>query len=120
VYPFLAPGGWESVVNTGSVESNIIHVRHASGVDVCVVNVADLYGAFGVLGVLGTKGALSANFSDTFHAFKTQLVDFVEYLRTGRRPFDFSQTVELMKIIIAGIQSREQGGRRIMLADLKT
>ena len=119
VYPFLTPGGWESVVNTGTYESNIVHLRHASGVDVCVTNVADLYGAFGVLGILGTKGALSARYGDNFFAFKAQLVDFVQYLRTGKRPFDFSQTVELMKIIIAGIQSREQGGRRIMLADLK-
>ena len=34
--------------------------------------------------------------------FKNQLDSFVEYLRTGNLPFDFSQTIELMKIIIAG------------------
>lgn len=60
----------------------------------------------------------SAKFTDSFNAFKTQLIDFIGYLRSGRRPFEFSQTVELMKIIIAGIQSREQGGRRIMLSEL--
>lgn len=119
VYPFLPTGGWESVVNSGSIDSNIVHVHHSCGVDVSIFNVADMYGAFGAMNIYGTKGMLSAKFTDNFNAFKTQLIDFIGYLRTGQRPFEFSQTVELMKIIIAGIHSREQGGRRIMLKELE-
>jgi predicted dehydrogenase len=115
VYPFLRPGGWLSVSNTGTAEANIVHARHADGVDVVLAAVADLYGAFGCLGLYGTKGSLTERFQDTFFAFKTQLVAFVEYLRTGRLPFPFSETIELMQIIIAGIRSREQAGRTIRL-----
>lgn len=118
VYPFLPPGGWESVINTGSINSNIVHVHHHCGVDVSIFNVTDMYGAFGAMNIYGTKGMLSAKFTDSFNAFKTQLIDFIGYLRTGKRPFEFSQTVELMKIIIAGIQSREQGGQRIRLDEM--
>lgn len=119
VYPFLPPGGWEWVVNTGSEKANIVHAHHRSGVDVSVSCIADMYGAFGAMNLYGTKGILSARFTDSFTAFKTQLVDFVQYLRTGTLPFLFTETVELMKIIIAGIQSREQGGSKILLDDLK-
>jgi predicted dehydrogenase len=118
VYPFLPVGGWESVINTGTINSNIVHAHHKCGVDVSIYNVADMYGAFGAMNIYGTKGMLSTKFTDSFNAFKTQLVDFITYLRTGQRPFEFPQTVELMKIIIAGIQSREQGGRRIVLSEL--
>lgn len=118
VYPLLRPGGWLSVANTGTAEANIVHARHADGADVVLAAVADMYGAFGCLGLCGTKAALTERFQDTFYAFKTQLVAFVEYLRTGRLPFPFEETVELMKIIVAGIRSREQGGRAVMLEEI--
>lgn len=118
VYPFLAPGGWESVSNTGTEQANIVHVRHASGIDVVLFAIADMYGAFGCLDIYGTKGAMNIRFKDTFFAFKTQLVAFIDYLRTGRPPFPFAQTVELMKIVIAGIRSREEHGRSVALSEI--
>jgi hypothetical protein len=50
--------------------------------------------------------------------FKKQLESFIAYLRTGQRPFPYAETVELMKIIIAGIISREQGGREVLLEEI--
>ena len=120
VYPFLAPGQWISVANTGTKEANILHIRHQSGTDVVLMAVADMYGAFGHLNAYGTKGLLSVQFEDTFYAFKTQLEQFVSYLRTGKLPFEFEQTVELMKIIIAGIKSRNESGRTVMLEEIST
>ncbi|NUQ64365.1 MAG: Gfo/Idh/MocA family oxidoreductase [Pirellulales bacterium] len=119
VYPFLAPGGWLSVSNTGSPEANIVHARHRDGVEIVLAAIQDLVGAFGILSVCGTHGYLSGRFSDSFHAFKKQLEVFVDYLRTGNPPFDFSQTVEQMKIIIAGIRSRDQAGRKVSLEEIE-
>ena len=50
--------------------------------------------------------------------FISALVDFVGYLRTGMRPFPWSETEELIRMVIAGIWSREKGGREIRLADV--
>ena len=119
VYPLLAPGGWLSVANTGTESANIVHVRHASGVDVVLATIADMYGAFGRLNIHGTKGSLAAGFEDTFFSFKAQLSAFVDYLRTGELPFPFAETVELMKIIIAGIRSRNESGRTVLLDDIQ-
>ena len=115
VYPMLEPGGWLSVANTGTESANIVHARHQSGVDVVLAAVADMYGAFCKLNVYGTTGSLAVPFVDTFYAFKTQLEAFVGYLRTGELPVPFDQTVELMKIIIAGIRSRKESGRTVSL-----
>jgi predicted dehydrogenase len=115
VYPMLEPGGWLSVANTGTESANIVHARHASGVDVVLAAVADMYGAFCKLNVYGTKGALAAPFEDTFYSFKAQLVAFVEYLRTGESPVPFDQTVEMIRIVIAGIRSRQESGRTVSL-----
>jgi hypothetical protein len=119
VYPLLPPGGWQSVANTGSGDANVVHARHEAGVDVVLGVVKDLFGGFGHMLVSGTKATRYAAFGDTFFAFKRQLEVFIEYLRTGQPPFDFAQTVELMKIIIAGLRSREAGGRTVPLDEIE-
>lgn len=112
IYPILGPG-FLSVRNTGTVERNVVHLKHRSGVDVVVIASADMYGGFGCLQLCGTAGNVQLVFGDTFFAFKAQLAAFIEFLRTGIRPFPFEDTVELMKLLIAGTRSREEGGRDI-------
>ena len=119
VYPLLEPGGWVSVANTGTESANIVHARHASGVDVVLAAVADMYGAFARLGIYGTAGCLAAAFEDTFYAFKRQLEVFVAYLRSGELPVPFAETVEMIKIIIAGVRSRQESGRTIRLDEIR-
>lgn len=118
VYPFLQPGGWESVAHRGDANRSLMHLRHASGVDVMVNQVMDLYGGFGCLSLHGTKASLVTQFKDNFFAFKTQLAGFIEYLKTGVCPVDFTQTFEQMKIIIAGLRSRAEDGRTVDLMEL--
>jgi hypothetical protein len=79
-----------------------------------------MFGGFGMVTLAGTSGNLQLRFADTYHAFKTQLLGFASYLRTGEPPVPFEETRELMKLIIAGIESREQGGRKIYLSELET
>lgn len=119
VYPFLPAGGWRDVVNTGQSGANVVHLHHETGVEVVIAVIPDLTGAFGCLNVYGTGGALTARFEDTFFAFKSQLEQFIGFLRSGVLPFPFAETVELMKILIAGTRSREEDGRRIRLEEIQ-
>lgn len=117
VYPILGPG-FISARNTGSSERNVVHFKHQSGGDLVAVANYDMIGGFARLQLCGTLGSASANLADTFFAFRTQLVAFVDYLRTGVRPFPFDETIELMKMVIAGIRSREEGGREVLLKEI--
>ena len=114
VYPILGPG-FVSIRNTGSAERNIVHLKHRRGVDVIVAAIGDMYGSFGCLQLCGTAGRVQLASGDSFFSFKAQLAAFVEYLRTGARPFPFEETVELMRLVIGGIRSREAGGCEIEL-----
>jgi len=118
VYPMLSAGGYTSVSHRGNEEANFIHLTHECGVAIHLNVINDLYGAFGHVHAFGTKGAVEAKFSDTFHAFKAQLEGFVTYLRTGESPVPFSETVEQMKVIIAGIESRKRGGSVVRLDEI--
>lgn len=117
LYPILGPG-FVSARNTGTSERNIVHLKHQSGVDAVVVATADMFGALGVLTLCGTEGSATAKFSDTFYAFKSQLEAFIKFLRTGDRAFPFEETVELMKLVIAGIRSREENAREVLLSEI--
>jgi predicted dehydrogenase len=117
VYQLLPAGGWQSVANTGSRDSNVVHIHHEQA-EVVLAVVNDMYGAFGCVDVLGTQGRLGTVFKDTFQAFKSQLVAFVEYLRSGIAPFPFSETVEQISIIVAAIRSRDEGGRVVRLTEI--
>ena len=118
IYPVLGPG-FISARNTGDQNRNIVHLKHSSGVDVVVAAVGEMYGGFGVLTLCGTAGHAQVAFSDTFYAFKAQLEAFIEYVRTGERAFPFDETVELAKLVIAGIRSREKGGTEVLLSEIK-
>ena len=118
IYPVLGPG-FISARNTGSSHRNIVHFTHERGIDVVAAAIEDMYGSFGILELCGTTGHTEVAFSDTFYAFKKQLEAFVSYLRTGIRPFPFSETEELMKMVIAGIISREEEGREVLLSEIE-
>jgi hypothetical protein len=117
IYPILGPG-FISCKNTGSKERNVVHFTHECGADVVVIVRKDLFGGSGLLTIAGTKGSDQLKSMDSFYSFKTQLEAFDNYLRTGERPFPYSETEELMRMIIAGIQSREAGGKEIFLKDI--
>jgi hypothetical protein len=117
IYPILGPG-FISARNTGTRDRNIVHLKHKCGADIIVVASADMYGSFGCLQLCGTAGKVQTVSGDSFYAFKTQLEAFISYLRTGLYPFPFAETVELMQLVIAGIRSRDEGGREVLLTEI--
>jgi len=115
MYQLTGPG-FTTVRNVGPKGRDTVLFKHTRGFDCVVWAYYEAFGSFGVYQVYGSEGCGGCKFSDTFSAFKTQLVTFVEFLRTGRLPFDAAQTFELMRIIVGGIISRERGGEEIELA----
>lgn len=117
VEPLLGTG-FLSVQAHSEEGGDLMHITHRSGVRLTLGALHDAYGSFGAVHLYGTKGDLALKHSDTYHAFRAQLVAFINMLQTGVRPLPFDETVELMAVIIAGIRSRAQGGAVIRIADV--
>lgn len=116
MYPLLGEG-FISVRNTGTYERTVVHIKHKSG---CNVNIIQGIGmAGGGMLILGEHGARHLTTGDSYYAFKKQLDLFVHWLRTGEEPFPFEETVELMKLVIGGLRSREEGGREVFLDEIQ-
>lgn len=116
MFPLLGLG-FEWVQNLGTRDRAMVHLHHQNG---CDVDIPMGYG-FSSNGVtiMAEYGSVVVADSDSFYAFKKQLEMFIQYLRTGEEEYPFADTVEMAKIIIAGIISREEGGRRVWLSEIK-
>lgn len=118
VFPLLGEG-FISIQNTGTYERNMLHLMHKSGCDVHIPLSAGMYGAFGKTLLIGSAGSLCIEDGDSYYAFKKQMVNFVEWLRTGKEPFAFTETIELAKLVIGGIKSLQEDGRKVFLEEIK-
>lgn len=119
IFPLLGEG-FISIQNTGTYERNMVHITHKTGCDIHVPLSAGMFGAFGTTLMVGSIGNKTITDNDSYYSFKKQMDNFVYYLRTGQEPFPFTETIELMKLVIGGIRSREQGGRKILLSEIKS
>lgn len=117
VYPIVGPG-FISVRNTGTPQANLVHMKHIDDIDLVAAVNSDMYGGFGYLQLSGTNNTVQLQSRDSYHAFRAQLEAFLTYVRTGVRPFPFEETVELIKLVIAGIRSRDEGGREVFLEEI--
>jgi predicted dehydrogenase len=117
VEPLLG-AGFLSVQAQSDAGGDLVHLTHRSGVRLTLGALHDAYGSFGAIHLYGTNGDLALKLTDTYHAFRAQLVAFIDMLHTGEHPLPFEETVELMAVIIAGLRSREQGGAPIAIANI--
>jgi predicted dehydrogenase len=118
IHGLLPSGEWEDVINTGDEAANIVHIRHKRAVDVVIAVNHDMFGGFCHVTIYGTTGRLDARFRDSFTAFKRQLQAFVKAIQGDPSDCQPTTTHEQMAVLIAAIESREQGGRRIQVSSV--
>ncbi len=112
--------GFVSVRLESSAACEIAHLVHVSGVEVTLPVIKDGGATFGTMHVCGTAGQTHFKFGDTYTGFRRQLVSFIDYVRTGVEPYPFAETVELMSVLIAGIVSKKEGGRRVLVSEIQS
>jgi predicted dehydrogenase len=115
----ITGSGYRWAQTSGLEGGDVVTLGHANHVSVTLPAIHDAYGSFGVIQACGTSGHQSLQFRQTYAAFRAQLVAFIDALKSGRDPFPFDQTIEQMLLIIAGRESRAQGGHRVEVAELR-
>lgn len=108
--------GVEVVCNLGNEMANVVYIKYRDGRQ-AVVNV--IYDTrISRYDIVGTGDTKTLVISDSFYMFKRQLQTFVDFVTTRRYPYPPEETIEMIKVIIAGIRSRENGGRPVSLCRL--
>ena len=100
----------ESVFNIGDEKLNLAHLEFKSEKK-ALLQVVYYSTIFGRYDIFCQNSTITIETRDYFHMFKKQLEEFTNFVKTGKLPFPFSQTVEIIKVVIAGIKSREKKAR---------
>ena len=87
--------------------------EHDSGATATVACVSGGVGSFATMHAYGADTHRSVQLSDTFGAFREQLVQIARWLSGSDPVHAFEETVELMGFLMAARQSAELGGRMI-------
>ncbi len=116
VYAIMG-GGIESVQNIGRDGEEIVHLNFADGRHAVLQTFARISG-YGVLVFFGEKDTAFTQDHDAFFQFKNTLVHFIEMLKIDNPPFDWHQTIEMAKIVIAGMISLKEKGRIVYLKEI--
>lgn len=117
IFRLLGPG-FESVRLESRPGLDVAHIIHRNGAEISLPVMYDGGPAHGHMQLCGTAGHRALRFTDTYTAFRRQLVDFVNYVRTGQSSYPFAHTLELMCLLIAGLRSRAEKSRRVTLAEI--
>lgn len=115
----LTGPGFTSIRLESQPGFEIAHLQHRSGVQVTLPVIYDGGSSFGAMQLCGTAGQSSLRLGNTtYRNFRGQMLSFIEFARTGRAPYPFAETMELMAILIAGLRSRAEKSRRVEIAEI--
>lgn len=117
VFRVLGPG-FASVRLEAAPGLEVAHLRHCSGTEVIIPAVEGGASLFGTIHLCGRDGQEVVRLENTYEAFRRQLVNFVGFARSGKPPYPFSETIELMAVIIAGLTSGREGARRVSIGEI--
>lgn len=109
--------GVETVQNVGCDGEEIVHLQYKDGRHAVAQTFKDMHPAIHY-GFYGDKDFRVVTETSSYWSFKNMLVAYVEMLKTGKAPFDWQETVETIKVIVAGIISLKEGGRKVSLDEI--
>ncbi len=119
IYPLVGEG-FESIRLEKQPDSVVAYLNHKGGAQVTLPVIKDGFGSFGLIQACGAAGSCQIRLTDTYTAFRGQLVAFIEALRQQTPPFPFTETIELMAVIIAGRRSLKEDSRLIPIKEIMT
>ncbi len=106
----------DSVLNTGDERLNLALIEHTNGLR-ALLQVIYNSRIFGRYDIFCERETFTIEATDYFYMFKRQIEDIVRFFIERKHPFPFSQTIEIIKTVIAGIDSRKNR-RKVHLSEI--
>jgi len=115
----MVGAGFERIRARQSGSTFLMEGKHRDGTLISIAAMEESYGSAFVFHGYADTEHVTAVVRDNYTAFRHQLMSFLEYA-SGKKPeaHPFSETVELMTILIAAAQSADRGGVDINPAEL--
>jgi predicted dehydrogenase len=98
--------GITSVVNLGNKEINVVYIEWEDGKKAVIENIYNMKSTG--YDVITAEKTYRIQDKDTFQMFKRQMETFIQFIDEKKYPYPYEETIEITKVIIAGIKSREE------------
>jgi hypothetical protein len=103
-----------SVRHISSSHKDIVYIEFETGVLATVHLFYDITPTFQI-SVFGQGGWRLIEYKNWYAMFRNNIIEFVRSVQQGRSRLEFSKTENIIRTLIAGKESLEQGGRVISL-----
>jgi len=102
------------VKNAGSPEKDVVCIEYDNGIRVVVSIFMDISSVFQIT-VFGRKGWRLIDIRNSYSMFRDNIIEFIRSVQEGRSRLEFRKTENIIRTLIAGKESLEQGGKTINL-----
>ncbi len=103
-----------SVKNVGKPQKDVVYIEYENGIQVVLNIFMDIAPTFQV-SLFGQKGWKLIEIKNSYSMFRDNIIEFIRSVQEGRSRLDFEKTENIIRTIIAGKESLEQGGKTIYL-----
>jgi len=103
-----------SVKNVGKPQKDVVYIEYENGIQVVLNIFMDIAPTFQV-SLFGQKGWKLIEIRNSYSMFRDNIIEFIRSVQEGRSRLYFEKTVNIIRTIIAGKESLEQGGKTIYL-----
>ncbi len=110
-------GGIGSVQNVGCDGEEIVHLHYADGRHAVLQTFKKVQSGMH-FAFYGEDSSEIVTHIDAFLSFKNMLLDFVKMLKSGKPLFDWNETLEMAKVVVAGRLSLREKGRIVNLKEI--
>jgi predicted dehydrogenase len=104
----------KTVQHTGTEGKDIVHIELENGLQVTLHLFMDITGTFQI-SVFGQTGWRLIDIKNSYSMFRDNIIEFVRSVNEGRPRLDFNKTENIIRTLIAAIDSRQQGGKKITI-----
>jgi predicted dehydrogenase len=103
-----------SVRNIGKVEKNIVYIEYVNGIQVVINIFMEITPTFQI-SLFGRNGWKLIDIRNSYSMFRDNIIEFIRSVQEGRSRLEFEKTANIIRTLIAGKESLENGGITIKI-----
>lgn len=103
------------VKHVGKEQKNVVYIEYENGIQVVINNFMNISPTFQI-SLFGQKGWKNIDIRSYYSMFRDNITEFIRSVQEGRSRLEFEKTENIIRTLIAGKESLEQGGKTINLS----
>jgi len=107
--------GIKSVINLGDKNINVVYIEYSDERKAVIENIYN--SKITDYDIITPKNTYTIDDTNTFYMFKKQMETFIRFINERKYPYPYEETIEITKVIIGGIISREEK-RKVELKEI--